>query len=368
MSQFILFGDILNWNAAIQLLHTYRPDVFVSGLSCPNLGQFASSSVTYTLEETAALYHSHQINGVINIQGENPHYFNLLKEFGIKDIYVIPNTLYHKLEHLETIQDDPILYPYMEVLPELMQIEFHLADHCNLNCKGCSHFSNLVSKPTFPDKEQFTRDLHQLAGYFSQIHNFYLLGGEPLLNQEIGDYITAIRHTFPYTHIIIVTNGLLLLTLKNDLIQTIKENRVHISISDYTCLDRDKIISFVQTHALSAELREGKECFSKYLNPHGNSDKEQIFSNCIRRNCTFLAKGKVAACCQPFVIHYFNDYFHENIPADEGIDLYEPGLDGWEIQKRLITPMESCRYCSVDVPFDWAISKEPYTKNDWCVK
>lgn len=41
----------------------------------------------------------------------------------------------------------------------------------------------------------------------------------------------------------------------------IKENRVHISISDYTCLDRDKIISFIQAHALSADLREGKECF-----------------------------------------------------------------------------------------------------------
>lgn len=119
---------------------------------------------------------------------------------------------------------------------------------------------------------------------------------------------------------------------------------------------------------MSAELREGKECFSKYLNPHGDSDPNEIFPNCIRRNCTFLAKGKMAACCQPFVIHYFNDYFNENIPEEEGIDLYEPGLDGWEIQKRLITPMKSCRYCSADVPFDWAASKAPYDSNDWCVK
>lgn len=364
----ILFGDILNWNTAIQLLQTYRPDVLISGLSSLDLGQFASSPVTYTLEETAALYHSHQIDGIVNIQSENPYYFNLLTELGIKDIYIIPNTLYRKLELSESMDGDPILHPYKDVLPELMQIEFHLADHCNLNCKGCSHFSNLVPTPTFPDKEQFIRDLHQLAGYFSQIHNFYLLGGEPLLNPEIGDYITAVRHAFPYTRIIIVTNGLLLLTLKDDLIQTIKKNRVHISISEYTCLDRDKIVAFVQKHTLSAELREGKECFSKYLNPRGDSDKKQVFPNCIRRNCTFLAKGKMAACCQPFVIHYFNDYFQENIPEEESIDLYETGLDGWEIQKRLITPMESCRYCSADVPFDWSVSKAPYKKEDWCVE
>lgn len=364
----ILFGDIQNWNAALNLLQTYRKDVFIVGLSSLDLGQFADSPVTYTLKETAKLYHDLQIDGVINIQGENPYYFNLLKELGINDIYVIPSTLYRRLELSESIEGDPILYPYLDVAPELMQIEFHLADHCNLNCKGCSHFSNLVPSPVFPDKEQFQHDLQQLAGYFSQIHNFYLLGGEPLLNPEIGEYITAVRNTFPYTQIIIVTNGLLLLSLKENLIQTIKENRVHISISDYTCLDREKIIAFVQAHALSAELREGKECFSKYLNPHGDSDPNEIFPNCIRRNCTFLAKGKMAACCQPFVIHYFNDYFNENIPEEEGIDLYEPGLDGWEIQKRLITPMNSCRYCSADVPFGWAASKAPYDSNDWCVK
>lgn len=323
----ILFGDIPNWNRSIQLLQTYRPDIFIAGLSSVSLGQFASSSVTYTPEETAVLYRSHQIDGVINIQGENPYYFRLLKELGIENIYVIPHTLYQKLELSESIDGDTILYPYKEVLPELMQ----------------------------------------LTGYFSQIHDFYLLGGEPLLNPEIGVYINTVRKAFPYTNLIIVTNGLLLLSLKEEVIQMIKENRVHISISDYTCLDRDKIISFIQAHALSADLREGKECFSKYLNPQGDSDKEQVFANCIRRNCTFLAKGKMAACCQPFVVHYFNDYFHENLPEEEGIDLYEPGLTGWEIQKRLITPMESCRYCSADVPFDWAMSKAPYSKDDWCV-
>lgn len=189
----ILFGDIPNWNRSIQLLQTYRPDIFIAGLSSVSLGQFASSSVTYTPEETAVLYRSHQIDGVINIQGENPYYFRLLKELGIENIYVIPHTLYQKLELSESIDGDAILYPYKEVLPELMQLEFHLADHCNLNCKGCSHFSNLVPQPVFPDKEQFVRDLQQLTGYFSQIHDFYLLGGEPLLNPEIGVYINTVR-------------------------------------------------------------------------------------------------------------------------------------------------------------------------------
>ena len=89
----ILFGDIQNWNPCIQLLQTYRPDIFVIGLSSLDLGQFASSPVTYTLDETANLYHNHQIDGVINIQGENPYYFQLLENLGIQDIYVIPSII-----------------------------------------------------------------------------------------------------------------------------------------------------------------------------------------------------------------------------------------------------------------------------------
>ena len=85
------------------------------------------------------------------------------------------------------------------------------------------------------------------------------------------------RNAFPNTQIIIVTNVLLLLTIKEKLIQAIKENHIHISISDYTHLDSEKIITFVQAHALSAELCEGKEFFSEYLNPQGVSDPNKIF-------------------------------------------------------------------------------------------
>lgn len=363
----IIFGDPINWSHALNLISTYCQDIQIYGLSAPSLGIYQNSDVAYTLKEVQQLYENHVIDGVIQIQGENPYYFELLEHLAISDIYVIPQVLHKKAELGEDISEDTILYRYHDILPELMQLEFHLSDHCNLNCKGCSHFSNLVAQPVFADREQFTKDLMQLTCYFSQIHNFYLLGGEPLLNTELGDYIHIIRQAFPYTQLTIVTNGILLLKLKEDLIATLKENRVHISISDYSCLDREKIVAFVKKHALSADLREGKECFSKYINPKGDTDKNQIFFDCVRRNCTFLDKGKIAACCQPFTVHYFNDYFQENLPENEGIDLYEAGLDGWKIQKRLITPMDSCRYCANDVPFEWEPSYAPFSKEDWCV-
>lgn len=149
---------------------------------------------------------------------------------------------------------EAVIYPYGSFLPELMQIEFHLADHCNLNCKGCTHFSNLVKEPVLADYEQFRQDLRRLSGLFSNIYEIFLLGGEPLLNPDAGNFI--------WDH------------------------------------------------------------FTKFLHPKGDSDGTEVFKKCPRKNCTFLDKGKVAACCLPFVVHYFNDHFDESIPEQEGIDIY----------------------------------------------
>lgn len=364
----LIFGEPKTWHSTLHILQTYRPDIVLYGFSALDLGSFQESDVTYTLREAKELYDSGIIDGVIQTHTENPYYFSILESLEIHHIFVIPHIVLCKISNGEDMSSTSIIYHYKEVLPELMQLEFHLADHCNLNCKGCSHFSNLVTKPCFANMNQFEKDLEQLSTFFSQIHTFFLLGGEPLLNPELGEYIKIYRKFFPYSQLVIVTNGLLLLTLKQELLSIIKENHVHISISEYACLDHEKITSFVNKHGLSAELRIGKNNFSKYLNTKGDSNPNEIFYQCIRHNCTFLGQGKIAACCQPLLIHYFNKYFDEHLSADSFINLYEENLDGWELLKRLITPMACCQYCTYDEAFDWALSRPPFSKDDWCVK
>ena len=41
-------------------------------------------------------------------------------------------------------------------------VEVNLADHCNLNCQCCDHFSPLA-KPTFLDYDQYVKDLQRLS-------------------------------------------------------------------------------------------------------------------------------------------------------------------------------------------------------------
>ena len=42
-----------------------------------------------------------------------------------------------------------------------ISFEYHLNDHCNLNCKGCDHFSPLAEEK-FTNYEQFEKDMFSL--------------------------------------------------------------------------------------------------------------------------------------------------------------------------------------------------------------
>ena len=67
----------------------------------------------------------------------------------------------------------------------LTKIDIHLADSCNLNCFGCSHFSQ-IAQSKFPDIQAYERDIKALSavtqGFIGKIQ---LMGGEPLAKSKL---------------------------------------------------------------------------------------------------------------------------------------------------------------------------------------
>jgi len=89
-------------------------------------------------------------------------------------------------------------------------LEVNLADHCNLNCQCCDHFSPIATK-TFLDFDQYVKDIKRLAKLTGgKIGLMKLQGGEPLLNERLIDYMKVTREVFPDSHICVFTDGLLL--------------------------------------------------------------------------------------------------------------------------------------------------------------
>ncbi len=93
--------------------------------------------------------------------------------------------------------------------PELAYLELHLTDHCNLNCKGCSHFCPLAP-PQYADLSGYKSDMHRISQLFRNIRTIRLMGGEPLLHPDPASFVRATRAVFPQARIRFVTNGILL--------------------------------------------------------------------------------------------------------------------------------------------------------------
>ena len=87
-------------------------------------------------------------------------------------------------------------------------LETEIVNHCNLACMECSHHSPYMKHGGYPIDE-FTRDVNQLSRVM-RVKKFRLLGGEPLLVENLIDYITALRQSGLAENIGICTNGILL--------------------------------------------------------------------------------------------------------------------------------------------------------------
>ena len=92
-----------------------------------------------------------------------------------------------------------------------IKFEIQLAEHCNLNCAGCNHFSS-IADPEFVDVGEFEREVKRMGELFDhECERFYLIGGEPLLHPQIITLMKIARDNFSKGNITIFTNGTLLL-------------------------------------------------------------------------------------------------------------------------------------------------------------
>lgn len=232
---------------------------------------------------------------------------------------------------------------------ELETMEIHVAEHCNLNCKNCSMFCGLVETCDFPCYQEFEEGIKQLKNFFPHIKKFRIIGGEPLLNPELDKYICLIRNVYPYTDIRLISNGILVTKMSDQLIQTIIDNDVTFIVTQYISLKHsiDEINRFLSKTGIRYIVTEALLEFQKIYNALGDSDIDENFYRCHwKGSCATMYGTKIATCYVPFVIHYFSDKFNLAIEETGKIDLMEEGLTAQEIIKRMHTPFDMCRYCA----------------------
>jgi MoaA/NifB/PqqE/SkfB family radical SAM enzyme len=255
-------------------------------------------------------------------------------------------------------------------------LHIHLADHCNLNCRGCDNFSPL-SPEVYADIAIVTADLARIAelsnGMAGEVQ---LLGGEPLLHPKVADFMPVARHFFPNSPIRLITNGILISKQTDAFWEACRVNKIEIVVTKYPIkLDHEAIKEHVKQQGVAFSFYGNTEVVPKTmllepLDLNGRQEPTDSFLRCNRANyCIALDNGKIYPCSLIPYVKYFNAKFSTDleVTSHDYMDVHKAG-NITEILDFMSKPVPFCRYCNQkgtvwDVGF--GISKR--TVDEWTV-
>ena len=253
----------------------------------------------------------------------------------------------------------------------MLQFEVHLADHCNLNCKSCNHFSPLAEEK-YMEITDFENDCKRLGELTAgKVRFIRFMGGEPLLHNQITQFLETGRAYFPKAELIVVTNGIFLLEQHESFWKCCHDKNVYIQVSNYPVItDRDAIKTLAKKHKVTVDfVGGGKKMLwhAMKLDENGQQNVSESFRLCAQSNAFIqLYKGKLFTCPTPAYIQYFNAYFDKNLQVTENdyVDIYK-AKDIDEILDFLCNPIPFCKYCNVksESNIAWDLSEKDI--NEW---
>jgi hypothetical protein len=244
---------------------------------------------------------------------------------------------------------------------------------CNLSCHGCSNYSDLVHKGYLTWEQARLEIVPWLERV--DIQDFGILGGEPLMNPDIRNWIVGLRELLPASQIRFTTNALLLeknfdvVDLLHDIGNCVFKIAVHqknprieaVIKRVYEKFNWEPVTEFgMSRHKTDNDLkfyvRRPEVFFKSYLGdyknmrPH-NSDPAESFSICPQCDCTLLYNGRMFKCSTSGLLSDTLDrvgnpnmdewrpYIHKGISPDcSEIELTQ-FLDNFN------KPHEMCRMC-----------------------
>lgn len=254
-----------------------------------------------------------------------------------------------------------------------LSFELALAEHCNLNCCGCDHFSPLA-EPEFANFEKIKKDFERLAELFGRrVASLMLLGGEPLLHPEITKILHMTRNTFPETLLDIVTNGVLLQSMSEDFWTACHDKNIFIRVTKYPIsLDFDDIEKLATSHHVKLsyfnDANKVKTLFKLKLDLQGLQNDRLMFISCHRANkCIYLQDGCLYTCTVAPTVRHFDKRFGTHLAnvEDNSIDIYKAS-SAEEILSFLAKPIPFCKHCRIDKTeggIPWHRSKK--TMDEW---
>lgn len=190
---------------------------------------------------------------------------------------------------------------------------------CNLSCSGCSNYSDLKHSGVVPWNEcrSWLSDWLKVIN----IEEFSIIGGEPLINPNINQWIVGARELMPDSKILLTTNGLLLdkkfeiVDLLNSIGNSLLKITVHVENNqviensiekifnkyDFEEIDEYGIKRYKNKNNFRIHIKRPTTFIKTFKNNYTNmmpysNDPKKSFEVCSQKTCPLLYKGKIYKC------------------------------------------------------------------------
>ena len=176
-------------------------------------------------------------------------------------------------------------------------IEIPITTKCSMKCKACSNLIPYYQKPCDIDIKTLLDSIDVFINCINNIVYVRVLGGEPLLSNNLYSTISKLLETDKIQRIEIVTNGTII-PKDEELVKILSNNRITISISQYPNVNREPLIAFLKDKKINYRIDK-----MNFWMEYGNMEKrnkslkelKKQFKKC-NHICKSLLKGNLHMC------------------------------------------------------------------------
>lgn len=219
---------------------------------------------------------------------------------------------------------------------------------------------------------EFEKEMNCLKSKFRNIKTIRLMGGEPLLNADLHKFIRIARTAFPYSNILVVTNGILIQNMSINLINSLRKNAVTIDISQYPPLRKmiSENIRFLQRNEIKYKIGPYIETFCVNLTREGEDFTKAYEEYCLSKSCHFLRNGRIYACPRIPMAFEYQNFLGLNITQAELLESsigLDENISGWDILDKLYNPVPACKICTREKFITWEQSIDADNSDEYFV-
>lgn len=234
----------------------------------------------------------------------------------------------------------------------LQSIDLMITEQCSLKCKDCGHLMQYYSSPKHRKKEEIFAYLDRIDQVFDVIGGVQILGGEPLMNQEVYEIVEYAQSKESIETVHVVTNATIL--PKKEKMGKFNPTKVDFVISDYEN-ERQKIPeirSLLGELGISCDLASSGQWIDYADIKDYQRDEEnlkELYRTCNTKNTSVLSHGKLYICPRLANAHTLHAMPEE---VFQYVDLMDETKEVSQLKEELkkyfygTTYLKACNYCN----------------------